>query len=185
MLDPAIFGIVVTGLGAAAFLALVQYLIGKQPPKELAGDYGTMHPNDSMIAVGILISGGVGLASILYLFMVATTLTAMLVAVVSLAVVPILATAFSSIYDISWTTERISGPSTLWHSPFVTEQRHILFEDIVAAGEDRWGNYFVEGSDGTRICWNWFYNGYPELMYFVEDMCPHLFPDDEAALAAD
>ncbi len=181
MLDSALVGIVATGLGAAALLALLQYVIGRQPPKKLAGDHGTMHPNDSMIAVGILIAAGVGCASIFYCFLVASSLPAIVIAVAGLASVPVLATAFSSIYDISWDTTRITGPSTTWYSPFGTERRDIHFEDLVAAGEDKWGNYFVESSDGTRICWNWFYNGYPELMYFVEDMCPHLFPEDDAS----
>ncbi|MDJ0627545.1 MAG: hypothetical protein QNJ44_04725 [Rhodobacter sp.] len=184
-MDFAGAGIIVMGLGAAAILALVQYVISRQPPKELAGDHGVLHPNDSMVAVGILIAAGVGCAGVFYHVVIANNPVAVLIAVLGIVSIPVMATAFSSIYDITWNTDRITGPSTTWYSPFNTERREVPFECIVAAGRDKWGNYFVESSDGTCIRWNWFYNGYPELMYFVEDICPHLFPDDIVPEAVD
>ncbi len=135
---------------------------------------------NSMIAVGILIAGGVGCAGLFYHLVIAQSVVAILVAVSCIVSIPIMATAFSSTYDISWDTRQISGPATRWYSPFGTERQDILFENLVKAGRDNWGNYFVEDIDGTRIRWNWFYNGYPELMYFIEDICPHLFPDIDA-----
>ncbi len=181
MLASAAIGVIAMGLGAAAAMALIQFITSRLPPKELAGDHGAMHPNDSMIAVAILIAAGVGCAGIFYHFMVANSLAAIAVSILSVVSIPLMATAFSSNYDISWDTMRITGPTTTWYSPFSSERRDILCDDLVAAGQDRWGNYYAESSDGTRIWWNWFYNGYPELMYFIEDRCPHLFPDDEGS----
>ena len=179
MLASAAIGVIAMGLGAAAAMALIQYITSRLPPKELAGDYGAMHPNDSMIAVAILIAAGVSGAAVFYHVMIANSLVAIVVALLGVVSIPIMATAFSSIYDITWDNIRITGPSTAWYSPFSSERRAILCDDLVAAGQDRWGNYYAESSDGTRIWWNWFYNGYPELMYFIEDRCPHLFPDED------
>ncbi len=170
------------GLGVVAAMAAIQYLIGRARPKELAGDHGTLHLNDSMIAVGILIIWGVGCAALFYHLAVANSFVAILVAFCSLVAVPVLATAFSSTYDISWNTHAITGPTTHRQPPFAPERHEIQFDSIVAAGKDKWGNFYVEDADGKRIRWNWFYNGYPELMYFVEDICPHLFSGlDEAS----
>ena len=177
MLDSAGTGIIIMGLGAAAVIALVQYVMSRLRPKELAGDHGSLHPNNSMVAVGILIAWGVGCAGLFYHLAIANNVLAILVAILGFGSIPFMAKAFTSIYDISWNTDRITGPSATWYSPFSTERRDIACKDIVDAGQDKWGNYFVESKDGTRIRWNWFYSGYPELLYFVEDVCPHLFPD--------
>ncbi|MCG6904322.1 MAG: hypothetical protein LJE68_16740 [Rhodobacter sp.] len=171
------------GLGIAAAMALIQYVISRQSPKELAGDHGTMHPNDSMIAVAILIAWGVGCGALFYHLLVEHSVAAILIAFFLLVSIPIMATGFSPIYDLSWDTQKIEGPTTMWFPPFGPERREILFSDITDAGRDRWGNYFVQGADGTCIRWNWFYSGYPELMFFIEDICPHLFPDLDAAEA--
>lgn len=173
------FGIIAVGLGVAAIMAAIQYAIGRQRPKELAGDHGTLHLNDSMIAVGILIVWGLGCAAVFYHLAIESSFPAIVLAFISLVAVPVMATAFSSAYDISWSTQGITGPTTRRHPPFAPERQEIAFDDIVAAGRDKWGNYYVQDEGGNRIRWNWFYNGYPELMHFVEDVCPHLFPDLE------
>ncbi len=168
------------GLGVAAIMAALQYLIGRLLPKELAGDHGTLHLNDSVIGVAILIVWGVGCAAVFYHVAVAQSILALAIAFVSLVAVPVMVTAFSATYDISWDMNAITGPTTLRHPPFNPKRMEMPFDAIVAAGQDRWGNYFVEDDDGNRIRWNWFYNGYPELMHFVEDLCPHLFPELDA-----
>lgn len=177
MLDSTVFGVIVTGLSMAAVMACIQYITSRLRPRKLASDQGTLHLNDTMIAVGILVVFGVGCAGVFYHMVIAHSFSAILIAFISLVSVPVMATAFSPHYDISWDTKRIIGPGTIKHPPFGHERKEIPIENIVAAGKDNWGNYFVEDIDGTRIRWNWLYSGYPELMNFIEDVCPYLFPD--------
>ena len=110
MLASAAIGVIAMGLGAAAAMALIQYITSRLPPKELAGDYGAMHPNDSMIAVAILIAAGVAGAAVFYHVMIAKSLVAIVIALLGVVSIPIMATAFSSIYDITWDNIRITGP---------------------------------------------------------------------------
>lgn len=168
------------GLAVAALMAGLQYLIGRLRPKELAGDHGTLRLNTSMIGVAILIVWGLGCAAFFYHVALSQSFFAVAVALCSLIAVPIMATAFSSAYDITWTTRTLTGPTHRRRPTLTPQRREVRFDDLVAAGIDGWGNYYVEDAAGTRIRWNWFYSGYPELMHFVEDVCPHLFPDLDA-----
>lgn len=168
------------GLAVAAIMALLQFLIGRQRPKELAGDHGTLRLNHSMIGVAILIAWLLGCVAFFYHVAVSPSVLAVAVAICSLIAVPVMATAFSSAYDITWTTQTLTGPTHRRRPTLKPKRREVRFDDLVSAGIDGWGNYYVEDAAGTRIRWNWFYNGYPELMHFVEDVCPHLFPDLDA-----
>ncbi|MDJ0826733.1 MAG: hypothetical protein QNJ16_14630 [Rhodobacter sp.] len=170
---------IVTGLAAALALAGVQYAIGRQRPKELGPDHGTMQPNHSMIGVAILIAWGVGCTALFFHLVIQHSVLAIFAAFFGIVAIPVLATGFSPIYDISWDRESVTGPASMGFPPFGPAHATIRFEDIVSAGEDRFGNLYVADAAGTCIRWNWFYSGYPELMYFIEDVCPHLFPDPE------
>ena len=81
----------------------------------------------------------------------------------------------SSDFDVVWTEENITGPSTTWGPTLKRGPRTtISWEEISSLGVTKASFWFVEARDGQRIYWSYVYAGYPELFKAIVKHRPDL-----------
>jgi hypothetical protein len=84
------------------------------------------------------------------------------------------AACLSPDYAIVWDRDGIEGPGSLLFPPFGPLRTRLLWRDLVTAGTDPLGNWFVRDATGGTVRWNYAYAGHGALMQAVGDFCPHL-----------
>lgn len=163
----AIFGAVVVTV-----YTISRIMAGGAPDRPAAGTWRIAPSRPLVTAVcllGLIIGG-------LALYGVWTTGGAapLVVSIGAFALTAATAACLSPDYAVLWDRDGIEGPGSLLFPPFGPRRTRLRWRDLVTAGTDPLGNWYVRDAAGRSVRWNYAYSGHGALMQAVEDFCPRL-----------
>lgn len=144
-------------------------------PKRISKNNGTITPNKVVTGVVSLLCIAMG-SIIFYIVIVhqysslwnANTLIGTFLATFFLLGGLVVATSLSSVFDVTWDADTISGPTSYLFPPFGPTRATFQYSEIEDMGIDAMQSWYVENKHGERIRWNYIYSGYSELMLHLE-----------------
>jgi hypothetical protein len=166
-----IVGSVITYPLIAGTLAGLIWTTSRQRPHRQTATEGTITPSRFVIWPILVISFGISALALYASFYKGGGGAALAVGLGFGLGGAVMSGSLTRAYDVSWTSEDITGPASYGIWPFGPRRATIRFDEIVTCGIDRMDSYYVEDAAGTRVRWNAYYGGYATLVERLVDPC--------------